>query len=283
MFPELLSLAERPSPFARMTIASLWTDPHVSEQMLRWHLNGAVDVASHRTEFIDAATTWMVGRSGLASGRRALDLGCGPGLYTSRLAAAGARVTGVDFSAGSIAHAREQAAASGLDVEYVHADYLVWKPADRFDLVTMIMRDFGAMAPNQRERLLANVRAALAPGGTFVFDVDSMAAFAARKESFGLAFEPADGFWSAGPCFELRASFVYLEERASLDRYELVEADRRREIYNWTQFFSPETLADELARAGLAVDELLGDVAGRPFDPESTQFAVVARAADARS
>ena len=48
-----------------------------------------------------------------------------------------------------------------------------------------------------------------------------------------------------------------------------------------TVYISPmgfeERLIAELAAEGLAIDCLLADVAGAPFDPEGDQFAVVIR------
>jgi hypothetical protein len=42
------------------------------------------------------------------------------------------------------------------------------------------------------------------------------------------------------------------------------------------QHFDPEGLASELGDAGFSVLEVLGDVAGAPYDPGSHEFAVVA-------
>jgi SAM-dependent methyltransferase len=277
LFPQLLDIDARPAPFSRMTIASLWTDPHISAQMLRYHLDGSVAVSSATTEFIDAATAWMAGHFRLDGRSRVVDLGCGPGLYAGRLARTGASVTGVDFSSRSIEHAREAAERSGVRVRYLIDDYLAWKPDGRYDLAMMIMRDYCALAADQRLALLRKIEGLLEPDGAFVFDVDSLVALAARTESTSYAFSPAGGFWSAAPYFEFHTAFVYPEDGASLDKFTLVESDRTRTIYNWIQFFSPESLAAELGRAGLEIESLLGDVAGRPFDPESTQFAVVAR------
>ena len=51
-----------------------------------------------------------------------LDLGCGPGLYASRLARLGHRVTGIDFSPASIRYARQQAEKAGLSCTYIELD-----------------------------------------------------------------------------------------------------------------------------------------------------------------
>jgi SAM-dependent methyltransferase len=283
VFHELQQINERPAPFSQMTIAALWTDPYTSEQMLRFHLDGSVAISSATTEFIEAATTWigesfhLTDRARVGARVRVLDLGCGPGLYASRLARAGADVTGIDFSARSISYAREAAARDGLRVRYVNDDYLAWESSQRFDLILMIMRDYCALAPRQRQALLGKIERLLEPDGAFLFDVDSMVALAARAESTSYTRSLEDGFWSPDPYFEFVNTFVYPEERVTLDKLVVVEADRTRTFYNWVQYFSPESLASELGHAGLEVAPILGDVAGRPFDPQSSEFAVVAR------
>jgi 2-polyprenyl-3-methyl-5-hydroxy-6-metoxy-1,4-benzoquinol methylase len=277
MFHELERINERPAVFSEQTVADLWTDPHISEGMLRFHLDGSVDVSSHRTELIEAAVSWIREAFQLKEGSRVLDLGCGPGLYARRLAQAGSEVTGIDFSSRSISHAREEAAREGLQVSYLNEDYLAWKPDGRFDLVLMIMRDYCAIGPDQQRALLDKIESLLAPEGAFLFDVDSLAALKARTEKTWYAPAPEGGFFSPDPYFEFLASFVYPEDAVSLEKHVIVEASRTRTLYDWVQYFSPESLAEELAASGLEIASLLGDVAGRAFDPEAREFAVVAR------
>jgi hypothetical protein len=62
-----------------------------------------------------------------------------------------------------------------------------------------------------------------------------------------------------------------------LDKFTIIESKRIRTIYNWLQYFSPETLEKEFAQSGFAVKALYSDVAGTPFDAGSNEFAVVAR------
>jgi SAM-dependent methyltransferase len=276
VFGELQAINERPAPFLRMTTAALWTDPYISEQMLRFHLDGSVAISSGTTESIDASVTWMMGAFHLTDRSRVLDLGCGPGLYASRLARAGIDVTGIDFSPRSIAYARESAARDGLRVTYVNEDYLAWDSAQRFDLVTMIMRDYGALAPDQRRALLGKVKRLLEPDGAFLFDVDSMAALEARAES--VSYEPSrgEGFWSPGPYFEFHSTFVYPDDGVALDKFVIVEPSRTRSFYVWVQHFSPERLVSELGQGDLTCASVVGDVAGRPFDEQAPEFAVIA-------
>ena len=267
----------RPEPFSVITTSRLWTDPHVSAQMLRCHLDPTVDLASRRPAAIEAAIAWTTERFSLGPGASMLDLGCGPGLYTSRWAASGADVTGVDFSARSIDYARAVADRDGLPIHYVEADYLAWQPGRTFDLVTMIWCDFSALAPSQCARLLGSVRAWLAPDGAFLFDVHALPFLASRQDGVRRAEHPEGGFWSAAPYAEVVETFVYPAERVSLDRYEIAEAGRSWTVWNWVQAYDPASLSALFDAGGLTVDAVMGDVAGAPYDPAGHEFAVIAR------
>jgi SAM-dependent methyltransferase len=278
MFTRLERINRRPEPFSCLTIEELWADPHISVQMLRYHLDPSVEAASRSAEVIGASVAWIATRFDLTAGTQVVDLGCGPGLYANALARSGTAVTGVDFSPRSIAHAREAARRDGLSTAYVEADYLTWTPEHRFDLALMIYCDYGAMAPLQRGQLLGRVRDLLEPGGAFLLDVSSLAALADLEEVAAYAPMLMDGFWSPNPYFGFMNTFVYPDERVSVDRYEIVEADRTRTFCNWVQYYDPESLAAELGAAGFTVAEVLGDVAGAPYDPAGAEFAVVATA-----
>ena len=116
-----------------------WNDPAFSKRMLKEHLSQAHDAASRRSETIDAQVDWI--HQVVLKGRpsRILDLGCGPGLYTARLAGLGHTCTGIDFSPASIAYAKEQAVARNLDCQYTEADIRSAKYGSGYDLVMSIL------------------------------------------------------------------------------------------------------------------------------------------------
>ncbi len=101
---QLLTLQEKPQPFAPGE-PLFWDDPYISKQMLAAHLNPANDIASRRPETIDRTLDWLVHSLHISPGASVLDLGCGPGLYTARLAQRGFVVTGIDYSRNSIEYA----------------------------------------------------------------------------------------------------------------------------------------------------------------------------------
>jgi SAM-dependent methyltransferase len=276
MFGTLQRINERPAPFSRYTAMELWADEHISSRMLAHHLDGTSDVSSRRTTFIERSAAWMSARFGLEKGKTVLDLGCGPGLYTTRFARSGATVTGVDVSERSIRYARGLAESLGLSVDYICGSYLDLRPRGRFDLVVMITCDYCALSPEQRARLLSTVRECLQPDGAFLFDVYSLSAFESRSEQATYARDLLDGFWSSLPYFGFLNTFKYERERAVLDKYTIVERTRTREFHNWLQYYDPGSLTRELANSGLHLVEWLGNVAGDRYDPAAPEFAAVA-------
>ena len=119
-FDFLEQVHARPRPFETYTTKTLWTDEHISARMLEFHLNPESDAASRRPQFITASLDWIGRRFEIGEGKSVADFGCGPGRYTTGLAARGASVTGIDFSEGSIAYAREQARQWNLQIDYLH-------------------------------------------------------------------------------------------------------------------------------------------------------------------
>jgi len=277
VFDELQRINARPALFCVSTADVLWGDRHISERMLAFHLDGDVDTASRTTDFIERSLRWLKTDLGVDAVSRVLDLGCGPGLYSNPLAAAGAHVTGVDLSGRSIRYARDQAERASLDTTYVLGNYLDVPISGTFDVVLMIMCDYCALTATQRRVILDRLCALLARDGRFVFDVYSFAALAEHEETVTYAPDLMDGFWSKEPYFGFHNTFVYGAEHATLDKYEVVERDRTRTIYNWLQYYNAETLTAELAESGFAVERFVGDLTGSAFDPDAAEFGVIAR------
>ncbi|MGP4006887.1 class I SAM-dependent methyltransferase [Streptomyces sp. 4N124] len=105
-----------------------------------------------------------------------LDLCCGTGAGVGVLArVCRESVTGVDFSAGMLAVAREGTRTEGSRVEgprvdWVRADARALPFAPAFDLVVSFGA-FGHFLPRELPGLFAQVHSVLRPGGCFVFPV----------------------------------------------------------------------------------------------------------------
>jgi len=95
---------------------------------------------------------------------RVLDLGSGQGRNAVWLAGQGHQVTAVDLSPVATTQAKQLAAATGVTVDFITADLLVWEPEPGgFDLVVL---SYLQLIPERRVPVHAKAVRALAAGGT---------------------------------------------------------------------------------------------------------------------
>jgi SAM-dependent methyltransferase len=273
---QLIELQQKPELFTPGE-ALFWDDPHISEQMLKAHLDPNIEAASRRPETIDRSVKWMIETLALKAGDSVLDLGCGPGLYASRFARAGLCVTGVDYSRRSIEYATKYAKENNLEITYRYQNYLELSDENQYDVALLIYGDFCPLNPEQRATLLRNVYRALKPNGKFVLDVSTREC----RRRYGIknswhALE--SGFCKPGPHLLLEDGFEYPEQSVWLDQFVVIEADGNVSVYrNWFQDYTPETITEELSQGGFCVDSLWGDLTGQPYTPDSEWIGLVTR------
>jgi SAM-dependent methyltransferase len=109
----------------------------------------------------------------LPAGSRVLDLACGWGRHAVPLAGAGLAVTGLDYSATLLAHARELAAEAGVAVEWVQRDLRELDWEGEFNAVLSLFSSLGYAgggADADDLQVLRGVRRALRPGGAFLLE-----------------------------------------------------------------------------------------------------------------
>lgn len=150
-----------------------WDDPEFSERMLREHLSQAHDMASRHAETIEAQVAWIDERV-LDGPSRVLDLGCGPGLYTQRLAKVGHRCRGIDYSPASIEYAERQVQESGPAIEYVRGDVRDAPYEGPHDLVMMLFGEFNVFSESDARIIAQKARDSLAPGGRLLLEYQTL-------------------------------------------------------------------------------------------------------------
>lgn len=130
------------------------------------------DEWANRADRIDIMLAPMtdaaLARASFQPGERVLDIGCGAGATSFRIAQTGARVTGVDISAPLLDVARKRAAAADLPVEFIEADAGAAKLERAFDAA---FSRFGVMFFEAPAPAFANIRGELRPGARAVFIV----------------------------------------------------------------------------------------------------------------
>ncbi len=112
---------------------------------------------------------WSLGN--LQPGERVLDLACGHGRIANRLAAKGARVTGLDLTRLFLDRAREEAESLHLDVEYVQGDMRDLPWSGEFDVVVNWFTAFGYFDDETDRAILRQIHTALRPRGRLLLEL----------------------------------------------------------------------------------------------------------------
>ncbi len=246
----LINNAVKPELYAKGT-DFMWTDSHISKQLLQVHLNEDIDLASRKKSSILQTTEWILYQTGKEQ-LSILDLGCGPGLYTTLFAEQNHNVTGIDISEESIRHARTSTEENNLSIDYRNGSYLeIDLEESKYDLIVMIYTDFGVLSPAERNLLLQKIRRALKVDGIFIFDALNVSCFVNCKAEQSWKCEKS-GFWSNKPYLHLSQSFIYEDKKLLLYRHLLTdESDTIRTFHFWTHFFVEHDLANLLSEQAL--------------------------------
>ncbi len=204
----------------------------------------------------------------LEDGSEVLDLACGHGRIANRLAARGARVTGLDATPLFLERARNEAAALGVDVEYVEGDMRALPWRDRFDAVTCVFTSFGYFDDVDNRRVLDEVRKVLNPGGRLWVDLNHLPWLLANFR--GEIVTERDGQWMID-----RNRYEPLIGRTITERTVIRGGDPRTFEFSIRMFTFTE-LRDWLLDAGFSeVDGYSGG--GEELTVESPRMVLVAR------
>jgi SAM-dependent methyltransferase len=216
-------------------------------------------------------------------GGRVLELGCGTGRVALPVGRAGVRVIGVDRSEGMLARARQRVRRARLTarINLVRGDIraLPFVATGPFSLV---MAPYGILQSLVRESDLAatldSVAAVLKPGGVFAMDlVPDLPAWREYHRRISL-------HGRRGP----RGSHLTLIEsvrqapRLKLTIFDQEYVERRGTESRHHRFsltfrtLSVPEMVDRLEGAGFRVTSVLGDYAGRAWDPRADVWVVLA-------
>jgi ubiquinone/menaquinone biosynthesis C-methylase UbiE len=214
------------------------------------------------------------------AGGPVLELGCGTGRITMPLAKAGVEVVGVDRSAAMLDRARRRHVKSAKEnARFVRGDIRGLPFEDR--AFPMVLAPYGILQSLTRPRdltaALASVARVIAPGGTFgldlVPDVPNWREYRNRVQLRGR---------SAGGHLTLIES-VKQDPRRRLTTFEQRYVERRggqKREHRFELTFRTLTVPQmtrQLERAGFAIESVLGDYRGRPWDARADVWIILAK------
>ena len=225
-----------------------WHDEEFSKRMLREHLRQDHDAASRRFEIIDQHVEWI--DATLLGGKPAavLDLGCGPGFYSTRLAARGHRCTGIDFAPAAVAYARSQSDACEYRLEDIReAEFGVG-----YDLAMLIFGELNAFPPTEAAALLRRMRDAIGAAGRVLVEVharDYVETLGKRGPSW---FSAETSVFAAGPHVCLHEHWWHADSATTTERYFVFDVEQTiTSFVSTTQAYTDAEYAALLDSAGL--------------------------------
>jgi SAM-dependent methyltransferase len=204
---------------------------------------------------------------GLQAGVEVLDVPCGHGRIANRLAARGARVTGLDADGSFLERARADAAERGVDVDYLQGDMRTLPWEARFDLLLNWFTSFGYFDDVENRAWLREARKALREGGRLVLDVHN-------RDAFARNWLPVTMSERGDDLLVDRHGLDLVTGRAEADRF-LVRDGNVRSVRFSVRFFTFTELRDWLLEAGFATVQVSGHE-GEPLDLQVRRMLVVA-------
>lgn len=241
------------------TDTNIWSDTYIGKQLLRAHLDTESDAASRKTDVINETIDWFL--RPYDRPRSVIDLGCGPGLYTAKLASRGWQVLGIDINKYSVEYANQECAARELSAKHTEGSYLSDMDVGKFDLATCIYCDFGALTAEDQKLFLRNARALLNKNGVLVLDVFSDGIGNTKSEGRSWSSEAAGNFWCDQSCYVLSECVHFRESHVWGEKHIIIpESGESFSTVIWTHYFTIERITALLKNFGFEVTEINTDL-----------------------
>jgi SAM-dependent methyltransferase len=250
-----------------------WDDPAFSERILREHLAQENDAASRPEAKIKKHVDWI--HRHLLAGRpgRVLDLGCGPGLYTSRLARLGHTCVGIDFAPAPIAYASKNAPPG---CSYQFADIRTAEYGSEYDLVIFIFGAFNLFRPADAHIILEKSFRSLKPGGLLLVEASSLDAVDQIGNQPAMWYSAEHGLFSDSPHLCLMETFWDDDETVATERFFIVDSATGQVTRHAasTQAYEEDQIESMLHTAGFEQVVFLPSLTGKHED-DVNEFLVI--------
>jgi SAM-dependent methyltransferase len=201
-----------------------------------------------------------------------LDLACGFGRHTNRLAKMGHKMTGVDITSGFLEIARQDAVQKGVNVHYQQDDMRYINFVNEFDCVMLLFTAFGYFSDEENLQVLVNIKDALIPGGLLIFDTNHRDTFLKNMRPFFVAEKE-------GNLMIDRISFDSLQGRLYNRRIVIRDGIRKDKPF-FIRLYNPNEIQALIIRAGLVLDHIYGGWDAQELSQDSNRIIVVARKPD---
>ncbi len=235
-------------------------------------------------ELTDKQVSFLINKLKPISKKKILDLGCGYGRHTLKLAKLGCSIIGLDYSKLFLNIAKRQAAKEGIKANFVTGDMRKLGFKNKFDAVICMFTSFGYFNEyTDHEDTIRGVAKALKSKGIFLLDLNNPARRLAgiikngkldkkrkiliTKKIFKL---------SNGLKVTITQEFDLIKMRWKLIR-QWKEGKRNKKYSSDIYLFTLPEIKHLLEHNGFKVEKTWGDFDGSLFNLESRRLIILAR------
>ncbi len=266
----ILGLARRQATDTRERRDDAWFARLFSAEYLLAHPRRSDPATEAEVEFLDEML-------GVARGARLLDLACGYGRHTLRLARRGYEMVGLDLSMDMLKMALSQAQADALSIKFVHGDMRDLNFKEVFDGAFCFDTSFGYFGDAENLVVLRGLHDALKRGGRLLLDV--------VNRDHAIRDVPLRNWWEGDGCLvQEDIEFDSVSSRLQVKRFVVFADGLQREFDISLRLFSLHELKKMLHLVGFEVLRVSGGThtPGAFFGAESRRLMVLAQKVDRR-
>jgi ubiquinone/menaquinone biosynthesis C-methylase UbiE len=208
--------------------------------------------------------------------KRLLDIGCGTGELSIRLAHDGFQVTGVDLSEDMLAVAQAKAEESGVFIDFFQQNMAELSGFAPFDIAVIFCDSLNYLqSENEVRQTFERVYDYLNKGGLFLFDVHSpyKMEHVFANQTFADNEEEISYIWNCFPgeasySIEHELTFFVRDDNGIYHRYDELHIQRTYEVEKYKQW---------LVSSGFEVLEISADFTDEPPSETSERIFFVAK------
>ncbi len=198
-----------------------------------------------------------------------MDLACGYGRHSNRLAKLGHMVVGVDLTPGFLEIAKAEARKKRLPVKYLRQDMRKIRFQAEFDCVLLLFTAFGYFSDSENYQVLKKISRALKPGGLFCMD-------SFNYQQFLKDFRPLL-IKEKGPDLMIERNYFDPASSRIYNRRIVIRNGKRRDKPFVIRIYKVSEMRELLSKAGMKVIKIYGDWQGGKFTEKSRRMIVIAK------
>jgi len=201
--------------------------------------------------------------------KKILDLACGYGRHSNRLAQLGHQMVGVDLTPGFLKIAKAEARKKRLQVKYLHQDMRKIKFKAEFDRVFLLFTAFGYFSDWENFQVLKKISRSLKPGGLFCMDSFNYRQFLKDFRPL-MVKEKGRDLMIERNYFDPASSRIY-------NRRIVVRNGKRKDKPFFIRIYQIPELKKLLARAGMRIMRIYGDWDDQKLSHHSRRMIIIAQ------